>query len=170
MPTETTVTYLEMLERPLGPGPEPPCAGLTIVKAVRPTLAFYRFLYGTVGAPWHWGDRFKLSDEELAAIIRHPAVEIHVLYIEGVPAGYIELDCRRMPDVEIAYFGIMPEFIGRRLGPYLLRFGIDAAWCRSPRRVWLHTCTLDHPGALANYLARGFRPFRTETYEANLPE
>jgi GNAT superfamily N-acetyltransferase len=157
MAGETTVTYLEMLERPVGAAPPAPGEGLTVVRAVQPTVSFYKFLYGCVGAPWHWVDRFKLADEQLASIVQHPEVEIDVLYVEGVPAGYIELDCRRMPDIEVAYFGIMPEFIGRRLGPFLLRFGLDSAWARGPRRVWLHTCNLDHPRALDTYLRAGFR-------------
>lgn len=153
--SETTVTYLEMFEGALAPAPDAPCEGLTILHAVRPTVAFYRFLYGTVGARWQWVDRLKLTEERLAGIIQHPEVQVHVMYVGGVPAGYIELDFRHMPEVEVAYFGIMPEFIGRRLGSYLLRFGVYAAWRRSPRRVWPHTCTLDHPRALDTYLRAG---------------
>ncbi len=165
---ETTVTYLEMLEKPRAAGPAPPSDGISVVHAVCPTVSFYRFLYGTVGAPWHWVDRFKLGDDQLAAIVQDPRVGTFVLYVRGVPAGYIELDWRRAPDVEIAYFGIVPEFIGRGLGPYLLRFGIDTAWERGARRIWLHTCTLDHPRALDTYLRAGFRIYdtRTERVEA----
>ncbi len=164
---ETTVTYLEMLERPEAAALAPPSDGISITRAVCPTVSFYRYLYGTVGAPWHWVDRCRLGDDQLAAIIQDPRVETFVLYVRGVPAGYIELDFRRMPDAEIAYFGIMPEFIGRGLGPYLLRFGTDTAWDRGARRIWLHTCTLDHPRAVDTYVRAGFKIYdrRSESSE-----
>jgi GNAT superfamily N-acetyltransferase len=135
---------------------------LTVVQAVRPTVSFYRYLYNTVGRQWQWVDRHKLSDGQLATIIRDPAVEIYVLYVNGVPAGYAELDRRQFPHIELAYFGIMPEFIGQKLGPYLLRWSIDKAFSYSPRRLWLHTCTLDHPKALATYRRAGFQIYSTE--------
>lgn len=139
----------------------PPQDGLVVAQAVRPTVSFYRYLYITVGEPWRWVDRRRLTDGELSAIIQDSRVEILVLYVEGVPAGYAELDGRTSPDIELAYFGIVPEFIGRRLGPYLLRFAIDRAWARRPRRFWVHTCTLDHPRALATYQRAGFVVYDT---------
>jgi len=139
-----------------------PRPDLTVVRAVKPTVSFYRYLYNMVGEQWQWVDRHKLSDEQLAAIIRDPAVEVYVLYVNGVPAGYAELDRRQFPDIELAYFGIMPEFIGQKLGPYLLRWSIDKAFSYSPRRLWLHTCTLDHPKALATYRRAGFQIYSTE--------
>jgi len=147
--------------------PDPPAVlkprpDLTVVQAVMPTVSFYRYLYNMVGEQWQWVDRHKLSDEQLAAIIRDPAVEVYVLYVNGVPAGYAELDRRQFPDIELAYFGIMPEFIGQKLGPYLLRWSIDKAFSYSPRRLWLHTCTLDHPKALATYRRAGFQIYSTE--------
>lgn len=108
-----------------------------------------------------------LSDEQLAAIIQDAAVEVYVLYVSGVPAGYAELDRRQFPDIELAYFGIIPEFIGQKLGPYLLRWSIDKAFSYSPRRLWLHTCTLDHPIALATYQRAGFRIYRTEAKDVD---
>jgi len=162
---QTFVTYLEM-KVPLDlPATSPPMPDLCVIQAVRPTVSFYRYLYSTVGAPWHWVDRGRLGDEQLAAIVQNSNVEVHVLYAAGVPAGYAELDRRSAPDIELAYFGIMPEFIGRKLGPYLLRWAIEKAWTYSPRRFWLHTCTLDHPKALATYLNAGFEIYdrREET-------
>lgn len=156
------VTYLEMRKPPDQPARPPPRPDLTVLQAVKPTVSFYRYLYNTVGEQWQWIDRHKLSDEQLAAIIRHPAVEVYVLYVHGVPAGYAELDRRQFPHIELAYFGIMPEFIGQKLGPYLLRWSIDKAFSYSPSRLWLHTCTLDHPKALATYQRAGFQIYSTE--------
>jgi GNAT superfamily N-acetyltransferase len=160
---ESVITHLEMLAPPATPPLPAPRNGLDIEQAVRPTVSFYRYLYNTVGEPWLWGDRRKLSDAELAAIVQHPAVEVYVLWVHGVPAGYAELDGRVEGEVELAYLGLIPEFIGQKLGPYLLDWAIRTAWARDPRRVWVHTCTLDHPGALAMYERAGFRVFERET-------
>src|SRR5918995_1859877 len=81
------------------------------------------------------------------------------------PTGYFELRAHQDDSVEIAYFGLLPDFIGRGWGKYLLTRAVQSAWQQGPRRVWLHTCTLDHPAALPNYLKRGFRPVRQEVYE-----
>jgi GNAT superfamily N-acetyltransferase len=162
----TTVTYLEMHAPPawLAQGaPRPPRDALRVVRAVRPTAAFYRFLYGTVGGPWTWVDRKKLADDALLAIVQDPRVEVHVLHDDGVPAGYVELDARAEPEIEVAYFGLVPERIGQGLGSYLLRWAVARAWERSPTRLWVHTCTLDHPGALPLYERVGFTRYATAT-------
>jgi GNAT superfamily N-acetyltransferase len=156
---EVTVTYLEMKELPAQQAAQPPRTDLAIVQAVKPAISFYRYLYNAVGKQWQWVDRRKMGDDQLAAIVQHQDVEIHVLYAGGVPAGYAELDRRQFPDIELAYFGIMPEFIGEKLGPYLLRWAIDKAWTYQPCRLWLHTCTLDHPKALATYQHAGFKVY-----------
>lgn len=155
------VTSLEMRQAPSVPLPEPPEADLRIDRAETPTVPFYRFLYNTIGEPWLWGDRRKLSDEEIRAILQHPLVELHVLYLGGEPVGYAELDRRVAGDIEVAYFGIRPEFTGRRLGTYLLSHAIQRAWTFRPDRVWIHTCTLDHPAALPLYRRSGFEPYQT---------
>ena len=110
---------------PPRPAPRP---GLEVRVARRPSVAFYRFLYAAVGEPWTWTVRRCLSDAELAAILADPRVEVNVLWADGVPAGYAELDRRAPPDVELAYFGLMPEFIGQGLGGYLLDWAIHHAW------------------------------------------
>jgi len=160
---ESIVTYLEMTSPPASPPPARPAEQIALLRAEQPTPSFYQFLYGTVGEPWFWWERKSLSDEDLIAVIHDPKVEIEVLYLRGVPAGYYELDRRVDGDVELAYFGLMPEFIGRRLGPYLLRLAIDQAWSIGvPKRVWLHTCDLDSPKALATYQRAGFSPYKQE--------
>ncbi len=123
------------------------------------TPSFYRYLYQAVGGPWTWTERLVLSDQELMTIIGDPAVEVNVLWAGGVPAGYAELDWRLRPDVELAYFGLAPEFIGQGLGRYLLDWSIRHAWRQCPRRLWVHTCDLDHPRALPAYQASGFRVY-----------
>jgi len=160
---ESTVTYLEMRDRPTSPTPAAPVKKLSLLHAEEPTVAFYRFLYNSVGGPWLWYERRAMGDEALAAIIGHENVDIYVLYVAGVPAGYAELDRRNMPDIELAYFGLMPEFIGRGLGTYLLHWAIDQAWTHEPERVWVHTCTEDHARALETYQRAGFQPYKRET-------
>ena len=156
------VTYLEMTARPVRPPVPVPAGKLALMRAERCTVPFYRFLYGTVGAPWLWFERMTWSEEKLAALIEKPEVEIFVLYVGGVPAGYCELDRSEPADVELAYFGLMPEFIGRGYGAYLLREAVDAAWLHNPKRVWVHTCTYDHPRALGVYQRAGFVVYRRE--------
>ena len=102
------------------------------------------------------------TNVDLAAIIQDPLVEIYVLYAGGVPAGFSELDRHTGTEVELAYFGLAPEFIGRGLGRFLLHWSRDAAWRHGPSRLWVHTCNLDHPGAFALYQRAGFVPYRQE--------
>ncbi len=168
---EVTVTYLRMLERPTRP--QAPLPGgkrrLSLIRAERPPVGFYRYLYNAVGGPWSWYERNQLSDDALAEIIHDERVEIYVLYVEGAPAGYAELDFRTSPDVELAYFGLTPDFIGQGYGGYLLDWTIDTAWTRQPARLWVHTCTLDHPAALAIYQKAGFAPYDQKTATVVIP-
>jgi GNAT superfamily N-acetyltransferase len=154
-------TYLEMLARPERVVP-PPRQGLEVVHAERPTVAYYGFLYDAVGRDYGWTSRKKLSDAELAALLQDPRLEVHVLMADGVPAGIAELDRRVEGEVELVQFGLMPEFIGQGLGRYCLRWVIDKAWGYGPRRLWLHTCTKDHPAALPNYLKADFAVYKEE--------
>ncbi len=158
---EITTYYMEMLAPPQRSVP-PPRDGLAIVHAKKPTVAYYRFLYDTVGGPYHWSSRKKLSEETLAAIIQDAKVEIHVLFVDGVPAGFAELDRRKNDDVELVQFGLVPEFVGQGLGKYFVHWTIEKAWSFQPRRFWLHTCTQDHPAALPNYLKAGFVVYKEE--------
>lgn len=155
----TTVSYLEMRERPKGRHVPSPGGKLALIRAEPPTVAFYRYLFEAVGEAWFWCGRRVLSDEELAKIIRDPQVEIYVLYVNGVPAGFSEIDLRRRPAdgiAEVAYLGLVPEFIGRGYGNYLMHWTVDAAWQHKPRVVTVNTCTLDHPHALPFYQRSGF--------------
>jgi ribosomal protein S18 acetylase RimI-like enzyme len=153
------ITYLEMNERPNLPYMPPPRKNLALLGAPGITVPFYRYLYDAVGRPWYWTDRKALSDAELDDLLRDGAVSVHVLYVEGAPAGFFELDARQPGVIDLAYFGIMPEFIGARMGPWLLTQAIDMAWDREPERVTVNTCTLDHPKALPLYQRLGFHPY-----------
>ena len=122
-----------------------------------------------MGRAFHWTDRLAWSDETIQHHLDDPGVSIWRLSDGDTAAGYFELRGHQDGSVEIAYFGLLPAFIGRGWGKYLLTQATKAAWEVNPSRVWLHTCTLDHPSALPNYLKRGFRPVRTEVYTVSLP-
>ena len=141
-------------------------AGLTVEPVERPTPELYRECYRSVGEAYHWRDRWDWTDEEIRAHLGQPTITLHVARRGGLLAGWYEL--RRVPEddsVEIAYFGLLPRAIGQGLGKHLLSCAVRDAWALGPLRVWLHTCTLDHPHALPNYEKRGFVAYRTEQYE-----
>jgi len=161
-----TITYLQMADRSAHAMLPAPAAPHAIFRAENPTISFYRYLYDAVGRDWAWTDRKKLSDEALETIITNPTTEIYVLYIKGVPAGFAELNTADMPDaVDLAYFGIMPEFIGMKMGPYFLSWALEEAWRDDPATVTVNTCTLDHPKALPMYQRFGFQPIRQQELE-----
>lgn len=154
-------TWLEMRTPPAAaPAPLPEGARLERLDRCPPEL--YRELYAGVGKEWSWFDRLWWSDAELAAHLARPEVKIRVLHLNDAPAGYYELAGNSDGSVEIGYFGLMPHAIGKGLGRWLLAQAIADAWSTGPSRVWLHTCTLDHPAALPNYLKAGFVLTRTE--------
>ena len=133
-----------------------------------PTPELYRECYRTVGKDYHWRDRWDWNDEEIARHLATPGVTLHIAQLDGRFVGWYEL--RRVPEddsVEIAYFGLAPGALGKGLGKHLLSHAVQDAWALGPKRVWLHTCTLDHPAALPNYLARGFTAYQTETYRVD---
>ena len=162
--TRVTRTYLEMSS----PGELRPAtvAGPTphISRLEQCTASFFRFLYQQVGQAYHWTDRLRWSDDMVRDHLDTPGVSIWLMSWKEEPAGYFELLEHGDGSVEIAYFGLLPDFIGRGWGKYLLSRAVESAWQLEPTRVWLHTCTLDHPAALPNYLKRGFRPVRQELY------
>ena len=156
-----TVYYFEMLAPSQRDIPAPR-NGLTVLYAKRPSVPYYRFLYDAVGAEYNWLSRRKLSDDKLAAILGDPLNEVHVLYVDGSPAGFAELDRTQAGEVELVQFGLMREFIGQRLGTWFIQWTIDKVWSYKPRRFWLHTCTLDHPAAVPTYKKAGFVQSREE--------
>ena len=142
------------------------------LERVRPCpVPLFRRLYREVGARHHWRDRDLWSDEQLARHLARADVDVWVLFQRDEPVGFFEL-AHHAEDAstEIAYFGLVPGATGRGLGRWLLERAIDAGWRTDVARLWLHTCSLDAAAALPNYRARGFREFRRERYEAELPD
>jgi GNAT superfamily N-acetyltransferase len=164
---EVAITMLEMAERSQRHVAAPPTEKLAILRAERMPVRFFRYLYSAVGDPWFWYYRRYMSDAEIAAIVQDPRVEIYVLYVDGTPGGYVEIDRRDPGLAVINHLGLVTEYIGRGLGPYLLGFAIDAAWAGRPPKIAIETCSLDHPGALPLYQKYGFVPSgqRTESIE-----
>ena len=162
---DVTVTSLELVARPARPLTRTPSLSqpVMLLRAHQPTTSFYRYLYNTVGQEWLWYERRQINDEALTKIICDKSVSLDVLYCGGVPAGYVELDARMLPAVEVSYLGLIPEFIGRGLGRYIIDWAIDTAWELEPERVWIHTCNLDHPAALPMYQKAGFSVFNRQT-------
>jgi len=163
-------TYLEM-RAPSALRPAPIDDPRATVERVSPCpVALYRALYADVGARYHWRDRLAWSDEELAGHLARPEMEVWVLRWADEIAGFVELARHDDGSVEIAYFGLVERAFGRGLGKHLLTRAVERAWASGATRVWLHTCTLDSPVALPNYLKRGFTPYREETYSVTLPD
>jgi GNAT superfamily N-acetyltransferase len=160
-------TYLDMTSpEELRPAPTPKPTP-RIERMADCAVEFFRYLYREVGRAYHWTDRLGWTEEAIRAYLGTPGVSIWLMSWETTPAGYFELKRHDDGSVEIAYFGLLPDFLGRGWGKYLLTRAVESAWQLGTHRVWLHTCTLDHPAALPNYLRRGFRPFREEVYEVS---
>ncbi|MBV9570643.1 MAG: GNAT family N-acetyltransferase [Alphaproteobacteria bacterium] len=157
----TVVTFLEMKARPslLAPLPK---GKIALLRAENPPVHFYRYLYDEIGRDYQWVDRKKLSDEQIAGILGAPGVELYVLYADGCPAGMAELDFRNEGSCNLAYFGLMPEYIGRGLGFFFLAQTVELAWGRAIDRFTVNTCTLDHRRALPLYQRVGFQPYSRE--------
>jgi GNAT superfamily N-acetyltransferase len=166
---EVTRTYLEMRDASVLLAARCDDPSVNIEQMADCSASFYRHLYVEVGKRYHWIDRLPWSDEQIAAHLQQAEISLWLMTQDDSTAGYFEL--RRCEDgsVEIAYFGLLAEFLGRGLGKHLLTCATEQAWALGANRVWLHTCTLDDPAALPNYLKRGFRPFKTEEYTAELP-
>lgn len=167
-PVTVTRTYLEMtsptdLQPFARPDPAP-----RIERLGECPPAFFRFLYTEVGRAYHWADRLPWSDGTIRRHLANPAISLWLMTWRAAPAGYFELKREGDESVEIAYFGLLPDYVGRGWGKFLLGEAVRTAWSLRPARVWLHTCTLDHPAALPNYLRRGFRVVREESYVAQV--
>ena len=164
----TVVTFLQMQARQAVLAPLPK-GKIAILRAERPPVHFYRYLYNTIGQQYHWVDRKKVPDEALAAILQDPQVELYVLHADGCPAGMAELDFRKEGLCNLAYFGLMPEFIGRGLGFFFLQQTVELAWTKPISKYTVNTCTLDHRRALPLYQRVGFVPYAREERYIELP-
>jgi GNAT superfamily N-acetyltransferase len=154
------VTHLEMTEPP--PLRPDPMGAWTLRKVERPGLDWYRGLYTRVGADWLWFSRVRMPDAELAAILHAPLVDIYALVDGFSDEGLLELDFREAGQCELAFFGVTARLIGTGAGRWLMNRALELVWSRPVERLWVHTCTLDHPSALAFYQRSGFRPFRRQ--------
>ena len=167
MGREIEISYLEMTSaEDLRPSPLPP--GFEVRQARIPSPDLNRFFYVAVGGDCHWTDRLAWTRAEWLAYLDRPELETWIGYQEGMPAGYCELERQPESQVELKYFGLLPQFTGRGLGGALLTAAVERAWATGASRVWLHTNTLDGPAALNNYQARGFRIFKTERKTVNV--
>lgn len=164
----TVVTALEMTA-PVPPRPDPEPAPWVLRPVPRPDLDWYRDLYRRVGEEWLWFSRLRMGDAELAGIVHDPGIAIFALVADGRDEGLLELDQRKADETELAFFGVTPGQLGTGAGRWLMNRAIERAWARPIRRFWVHTCTLDHPGALAFYRRSGFVPYHRQVEIADDP-
>jgi GNAT superfamily N-acetyltransferase len=154
------VTSLEMMSRPAlrpeQPGP------WRLQRLSRPDLGAYRTLYSRIGDEWIWFSRVVMADAELAGIIHDPKVEVYGLDVSGTLEGLLELDFRGDGEAELAFFGVTSSLIGGGAARWLMNRALEIVWQRPISRFWVHTCTLDHPNALAFYIRSGFVPYRRQ--------
>ena len=150
------VTSLEMTCRP--PLRALPASELRLERWQSPSAETYRTLYRRIGEPWLWFSRLALHDTDLLHIIHDPAVRIWaVLDRRGIEVGILELDFRQDRECEIAFFGLVPELTGKGHGKWLMAMALQMGWAEAGvQRMWVHTCTLDGPHALAFYQSSGF--------------
>ena len=161
------VTHLEMTERPaLRPDP---LGAWTLRRVECPGLDWFRDLYRRVGEEWLWFSRLQMTDAELAAIVQSPSVEVYALVLDGRDEGLVELNFRSAGQCEIGMFGVTANLIASGAGRWLMNRALERAWSRPVTRVWLHTCTSDHPSAVAFYQRSGFRAFRRQVEIADDP-
>jgi GNAT superfamily N-acetyltransferase len=156
------VTSLEMTSRPALR--VMPASDLRLERWQAPSPDKYRLLYRRIGEPWLWFSRLELNDTELSAIIHDPKVRIWAaLDRRGIEVGILELDFREAGQCEIAFFGLVPELAGKGHGRWLMAMALQAGWAEpGVKRMWVHTCTLDGPGALSFYIKSGFTPYRRQ--------
>jgi GNAT superfamily N-acetyltransferase len=170
MPATSVTTYhLEMLD-PRELRPKRSSRGDVTLSLIHPPMPeLNRFFYTAVGADWYWLERLPWTFADWLAYLHRPELETWMLAVQGTPAGYFELEAQAESSVEIRYFGLLPAFVGAGLGGHLLTCAIERGFAIGAKRVWVHTCTQDHPQALANYQARGLRLFKEETVLVDQP-
>ena len=162
MTKSSTVFFLEMRDPSQLSAAKRPPGELRLERARIPSPRLNDWFYRSVGEAFHWVDRLAWSSERWRTWCARPCLETWVLHVSGTPAGYFELERQEEGDVEIAIFGLLPEFHGGGLGGWLLTRAVEIAWDGGAKRVWVHTCTEDHDAALPNYEKRGFTLYRTE--------
>ncbi len=159
-----TVTYLEMTARPATPIPHVPTGSpLALIAAENPPVEYFLYLYNAVGAAYEWTDWLKHTRQQQEAFVSDPKVELFTLMVDGWPGGFFVLDTRQPDTCDLAFFGLVPQAMGRGLGAWFLGCAIHMGWDRpGVTRMTVSTNTLDHPRALALYQRVGFIPVRRE--------
>ena len=128
-----------------------------------------KFLYKQIGKKYFWFDRLIWTDKEWIKYISNPSLYTYVLYVENEVAGYFEIfHHKNRNEIELTYLGLLEEYIQKKLGGYLLSEALKISWSYNVQRVWVHTCSLDHPNAIKNYLARGMKVFKNEVIFRNI--
>ena len=172
-PVDYVITWLEMDERPRRPVPPMPAGqNVALLAARTPPTEYFLYLYRAVGADYEWTDWLQRTREEADAFVGDPAVGLYSMLVDGWPGGFFMLDARQTGQagtVDLAYFGLVPQAIGRGLGHWLLATAVDTAWQQpGVKRLTVNTNTLDHPRALGLYQKFGFRPVRRERHRRQL--
>ena len=132
-------------------------AGFEVRRVVAVCPELNRVLHTVVGKQWHWGGRHDWGEQEWAAYADRPELETWIAYLDGKPAGYYELEHQEDGSIRIQCFGLMLDHIGQGLGGSFISHAVDRCWELDVPRIWLNTCSRDHPNALRNYLKRGFQ-------------
>jgi len=160
---EKVITYYLEMHSPLALVSDSKNNGLVIQECEMDVWEVNRFLYQYVGKQWHWRDKLVWNDEQWKYYVEQSNLRTWIGYWKGAIAGYFELISDSYGNIEIVYFGLADVFIGKGFGGYFLSQAIKYAWTfEGAKRVWVHTCTLDHPRALTNYQARGLSLYREE--------
>ncbi|MBW8192693.1 GNAT family N-acetyltransferase [Neiella marina] len=162
MSNQVTVSYLQMTCVDQLKGKPAPSDDALVVECQSPQFELNRFFYQYVGAAWQWFDKANWTEQQWRDYALRDELKLFMLLWQGSPAGYFELERQRDGSVQIAYFGVAPGFLDKGLGGFLLTQALQHAWQWGTDRVWVHTCDLDHPNALANYQARGMTVYKTE--------
>jgi GNAT superfamily N-acetyltransferase len=164
----SVVTSLQSFAQPaLRPAPTDRSWVLRPVR--QPAIDWYRELFHRIGDDWLWFSRLQLSDDALESIIQDPSVVIHALQVDARDEGLLELDFRVDSECELAFLGLTATLLGRGAGRWLMNRALELAWARPIKRFWLHTCSLDHPGALSFYIRSGLIPFKRQVEIADDP-
>lgn len=157
----SVVTYLEMrVPPPAAVAVRVPHAALTLHRLGGADLDRYRALFRAVGTPWLWFSRLRMDDDTLRAILADERVEAYAVCDAGRDVGLLELDFRTEGACELAFFGLVADYVGQGVGRWLMHEAITRAWAQPITRFHVHTCTLDHPQAVAFYVRSGFTPYR----------
>ncbi len=168
-PIDVTIKFLEMNAPGELRSKRASLAGVTVARVPQPMPELNRFFYATVGAAYHWHERLDWPLEKWREYLAQPDVDTYVLAVDGIPAGFFELMRHANGDVEIKYFGLLGAYIGKGLGAHMLTTAVEAGWAAGAKRVIVDTCSLDHPNAFAHYVARGFKLYRTDVVNKDVP-